>query len=162
VPLVIKADPVWTLTAYRYALLLSDLGWLDVGHLAQDGRTGALAAQLYRAMGSIGANIAEGYSRRTGKDRAHFYEFALGSARESREWCYRGRHVVGDAVIEHRLALLEQIIRLLLTVVPQQRESGTIAEHAAQYDSSRPAAETTVDLCNQQISWADDLPVPAL
>ncbi len=39
-------------------------------------------------VGSIRANIAEGYSRGTGKDRARFYEYALGSARESRDWYF--------------------------------------------------------------------------
>ena len=56
----------------------------------QDRRTIGLADQLYRSLGSIGANLAEGYSRGTGKDRAHFYEYALGSARESRDWYYIG------------------------------------------------------------------------
>ncbi|MFN8404533.1 MAG: four helix bundle protein [Anaerolineales bacterium] len=38
----------------------------------------------YEAVGSVGANISEGYSRSSGKDRARFYEYALGPARESR------------------------------------------------------------------------------
>jgi hypothetical protein len=53
--------------------------------------------------------------------RARFYEYALGSARESRDWYYRGRHILGDDVAGHRLQLLTEIIRLLLTMVPQQR-----------------------------------------
>jgi len=45
----------------------------------KDRRTLGLSDQLYRSLGSISANLAEGYSRGTGKDRAHFYEYALSS-----------------------------------------------------------------------------------
>jgi len=45
---------------YRLALFASDLAWHDVCKLAQDKRTTGLSDQLYRALGSIGANIAEG------------------------------------------------------------------------------------------------------
>lgn len=121
VPDVIRADSLWKMTAYRLAVLLSDLSWHDVTRLIQDRRTLALADQLYRATGSIGANLAEGYSRGTGKDRARFYEYALGSARESRDWYYKGRHILGERIATHWLDLLTELIRLLLTMVPQQR-----------------------------------------
>lgn len=42
----------------------------------------SLTAQMQRAALSIGANIAEGYGRRTPKDKAHFYTVARGSADE--------------------------------------------------------------------------------
>lgn len=41
-----------------------------------------LSAQLRRAAGSIGANIVEGYRRRTGPDKLRFYNTAQGSADE--------------------------------------------------------------------------------
>lgn len=122
VPEIIKADALWKMNAYRLALFLSDIGWYDVTKLAQDRRTIGLSDQLYRALSSIGANLAEGYSRGTGKDRARFYEYALGSARESRDWYYKGRHILDENIVQHRLELLTKIIRLLLTMVPQQRQ----------------------------------------
>ncbi|HIE25796.1 TPA: four helix bundle protein, partial [Candidatus Poribacteria bacterium] len=84
VPEAIRADLLWKVTVYRLALFLADLGWYDVTKLMRDRRTIVLSEQLYEALGSISANIAEGYSCGTGKDRARFYEYALGSARESR------------------------------------------------------------------------------
>lgn len=81
----ITGDILWKVRAYRLALFAADLGWEDVSRLAQDHRTRALSDQLYRALGSVSANIAEGYSRSGGRDRARFYEFALGSARETRD-----------------------------------------------------------------------------
>src|ERR1051326_734881 len=102
--------------AYRLAMFAADIGWHDVSKLMRDKRTLDLSDQLYRALGSVGANISEGYSRGTGKDRARFYEYALGSARESRSWYWNGRHILAQAAIEHRLSLLTQITRLLLTM----------------------------------------------
>jgi len=123
VPAEITGDPLWKVEAYRLSLFVSDLGWYDVTKLVGDKRTLDLAGQLYRALGSIEANISEGYSRGGGRDRARFYEYALGSARESRGWCFKGRHILGDAVAQHRMRLLTHIIRLLLKMIPDQRSS---------------------------------------
>jgi four helix bundle protein len=111
VPSVLKADVLWKLAAYRLSTFLSDLAWRDVTKLMKDRRTLGLSDQLYRATGSIGANIAEGYSRSTGKDRTRFYEYALGSARESRDWYFKARFVLGQEVLTHRLAALTEIIK---------------------------------------------------
>ncbi|NJM39546.1 MAG: four helix bundle protein [Anaerolineae bacterium] len=84
VPQSIRNDTLWKVTAYRFALFASDLAWQDVTKLMQDKRTLEIASQLFRAIGSIGANIAEGYSYRSDKNEARYYEYAYGSARESR------------------------------------------------------------------------------
>jgi four helix bundle protein len=122
VPEEIKGDSVWKMRAYRLGLFVCDLGWHDVGKLARDRRTQGLADQLYRALGSISANLAEGYSRGTGPDRARSYENALGSARESRDWYHKARYVLDDQVIHHRTQLLTAIILILLTMIPEQRQ----------------------------------------
>ena len=121
VPPEITADALWQMTLYRQALFLGDVAWFDVCRLVQDRRTVRLSDQLYRSTGSISANIAEGYSRASRKDQARFYEYALGSARETRDWYYKGRHVLGEAVALHRLNLLVHIIRQLLKLVPASR-----------------------------------------
>jgi len=117
----IKNDALWTVKAYKLAMLLSDLAWLDCTKLMSDRRTMGISDQLFRSAGSIGSNIAEGYSRGSGKDRARFYEYALGSAREARDWYYKGKYVLGDEIVNHRISLVTEIIKLLLTTVPQQR-----------------------------------------
>lgn len=121
VPTEITSDALWKLKAYRLSLFAADIGWSDTINLAKDDRTRALSSQLYRALGSIGANIAEGFSRASGKDRARFYEYSLGSARESRDWYFKGRYVLGAQVTEHRMRNLNDLIRLLLTMIPDQR-----------------------------------------
>ncbi len=78
VPTEFTGDPLWRMEAYRLALFAADLAWHDVCKLAQDKRTIEVADQLFRAVGSVHANISEGYSRQSGKDQARFYEYALG------------------------------------------------------------------------------------
>ena len=57
----------------------------------------------------------------TGPNRARYYEYALGSARESRDWYHKGRLVLGEMVVAHRFDLIAQIAKLLLTMIPDQR-----------------------------------------
>jgi len=106
---------------YRLATFAGDLAWKDVCKLTVDRRMVGMADQLYRAAGSIAANLAEGYSRQSGKDQARFYEYALGSARETRHWYYQGRHGLPPPVVAHRMQLLTQIARHLLAIIPAQR-----------------------------------------
>ncbi|MFA0782550.1 MAG: hypothetical protein YYHSYBAR_000941 [Candidatus Fervidibacter sacchari] len=132
VPEEIKSDSVWRMQAYRLALYAADVGWEDVVLLARDRRTIGIAEQLFRSLGSISANLAEGYSRSSQRDQARFYEYALGSAREARDWYFKARHVLGSRVIYERISLLTKIIRLLLTMIPQRR-SATLHDEGGEY-----------------------------
>ena len=96
-----------------------------------------LSSQLYHAIGSIGANIAEGYSRQSGRDQARLYEYALGSAREARHWYYQAQIVLHPEIVQHRLQIISTIIRLLLKIIPAQR-SRTIAEESIPYTIPDP------------------------
>jgi four helix bundle protein len=145
VPEEIKADSLWTMTAYRLALFLGDIGWRDTAKLMQNRRMIGVSDQLYRSLGSISANLAEGYSRGTGKDRARFYEYALGSARESRDWYFKARHILGKAVFEHRLRLLTRVIQLILTMIPQQR-GRVLREQPGTYQATRGLEEVSEPL----------------
>ena len=150
----IKADSLWKMTAYRLALFLGDLGWYDTAVLVRNRRMLSLSDQLYRALGSISANLAEGYSRGTGKDRARFYEYALGSARESRDWYFKARHVLGEVVFQHRLQLLTRVIQPLLIMIPQQRNR-VLREQSETYQFAREHDETLNALLQ-------DVPLPDL
>lgn len=120
---VIRSDTLWRVEAYRLSLYLSDLAWEDATALLRDPRTRDIADQLFRATGKIGAQISEGYSRNSGKARAQYYEYALGSTREARDWYYKGRRVLGEAVASARLELTTQVIRLTLTMANNERRS---------------------------------------
>jgi four helix bundle protein len=47
-----------------------------------------LTSQLRRAVSSISANIAEGFGRKSPKDKLHFYTMAYGSALEVKNFLY--------------------------------------------------------------------------
>lgn len=116
-----RADPLWRRSDYRLATYVADTAWPDVERLSSSPATTEVAAQLYRALGSITANLAEGYSRGSSADRVRYYEYALGSAREAREWYGRAQPVLGHARVADRYAVLTSIVRLLLTIIPSER-----------------------------------------
>lgn len=47
-----------------------------------------ITSQIRRAVSSVSANIAEGFGRRTSKDKLHFYTIAYGSALETKNFIY--------------------------------------------------------------------------
>lgn len=141
VPATITGDSLWKMEVYRLSLFAGDLAWEDATKPMRDRRTRRLSDQLYRAVGSVSSNVNEGYSRSTGRDRALFYSYALGSGREGRDWYYKGRHVLGESVTSHRLDLMTQIIRMLLVMIPDQRGQ-SLREREALYGDLQPSDST--------------------
>jgi four helix bundle protein len=118
------ADPIWNLLAYRIARCLVDQAQGDSEHLVRhvDPKT---VSQLSRAVASIGANIAEGYSRRSAADRSRFYGYALGSAREATVWYRSVASNLDATTLALRMAFLAQERRLIMGMVKSvQREGG--------------------------------------
>lgn len=107
------ADPIWQLKCYRVARCLVDHAACDVVALAPsvDPKT---VGQLSRAVASIGANLAEGYSRRSAADRSRFYGYALGSTREAALWYRSVAPFLDRPSLELRMAFLAQERMLLL------------------------------------------------
>jgi len=139
IPDDITQDPLWKLEVYRLGLFVADISWQDALALSKNPLTRSLADQLYRAVCSVSANIAEGYSRSTGKDRARFLEYSLGSAREARDWYYKSRHTLKEEVVKHRINLLTQSIKMLSVLTPNQRKKGIHEEQATYETSSQPS-----------------------
>jgi len=81
--------------------------------------------QLLRAVGGISASLDEGYSRSSGPERAHYYEYALGSTRESRGWYYKCSIALPQDVMLARLGRLTEIVRILTAIIPRERAMGT-------------------------------------
>jgi four helix bundle protein len=120
----LKRDPLWNFQVYPKALFLYDLAWKDCEYLMKDLRGRAVAHQLIRSVGSICANIEEGYGRGQGREYSYFLRVAIGSARESRGWYWRGRHLLPQDVLDHRIGLLDEIIAMLAPNIRRQRELG--------------------------------------
>ena len=133
VPSEITNDPIWKLEVYRLALFAGDIGWKDVQKLSKEKLMFSVADQLHRSLGSISSNLTEGYSRSKGLDRARFIEISLGSARESRDWYHKSRHVLSSEVIKHRMELLTRIISMLTAMIPHQRRNA-IREEQSEYN----------------------------
>jgi len=114
-------DPITRMRAYRLARDLLADAWADADLLRRHRVTERISAQLYTAIGSIAANLGEGYSRSSGRDRVRLYEYALGSTRESTVWYGAAAPVLGVELISDRLNKLDEIRRLLLAIIPRER-----------------------------------------
>ena len=114
-------DPLWRVRAYQLGRYLMPLALEDATRLHALPLGRPVASQLWRAACSIPANIAEGYSRSTGADRARFLEYSSGSAREAIVWYDAARPFLGDDLLHRRIEILDQIKRLLNTTIPRAR-----------------------------------------
>ena len=87
----------------------------------RDARGRELAKQIVRSVGSISANIEEGYGRGYGKQYLQFMNYSLASARESKGWYWRARHLMREDALTHRLELTSEIIALLIHQINRQK-----------------------------------------
>ena len=133
VPVEIVKDSVWNLKAYRASLYIADLCWKDTVYIL-DNKFYSLADQLFRSTGSVSANIVEGYSLNSLKEKARFYEIAFGSARESRDWYFKSRHILGIEKSHNRILILSSINKLLLTMINEKRKSYQASESYIEYN----------------------------
>ena len=118
-------DPIWSVQAYRlasYAIACHNFDRQTNRKLS----TATTVGQLTQAIGSVAANIAEGYSRATFPDQNRSYGYALGSAREAIEW-YDSLRVELGALADDRPATLIQVRRLLLTMLRNSRSEDELA-----------------------------------
>lgn len=114
-------DPLECMRVYRLARDLVPDSYRDASILRADPLTQSIATQLYASVSSIAANLGEGYSRSSGRDRARLFEYALGSVRESMEWYHSTEPIVGEDLTLDRLNRLEEMRRLLLAIIPRER-----------------------------------------
>ncbi len=117
----LKADPLWHMRAYRLSLFAGTCVMADAQFLVKLVGGASIADQLTRAVSSIGANIAEGYSRESGRDRARMFGYALGSTRESLHWYRVYEPHLPAYRLSPQLAALDQIRRLHLSIIPKER-----------------------------------------
>jgi four helix bundle protein len=121
VPDEITNDSLWNMKVYRHALFLADVAWEDIQQLSKNKLLLGACDQLFRSAGLVSANTSEGYSKKSKRDQARFYEYALGSARECRGWYYKVRHNLDENILNSRLKLIPEIIKMLLHIVPRQQ-----------------------------------------
>ena len=114
-------DPLFRMRVFQLAGEIIPECYEDAKLIRNEPVTEEIAPQLYAAVCSIEANIAEAYSRSSGKDRALRFEYALGSVRESMSWYRSVKPVLGDERVKNRRDRLEEMRRLLLAIIPRER-----------------------------------------
>ena len=121
VPADITCDPIWRTPAYRLALFAMSRAQHDARLILANRMTRPHLDQLLRAVGAISADLDEGYSRSSGPERAHYYEYGCGSARESRSWYFKCATAFHPDLLTARLALYSRIVRILTAIIPRER-----------------------------------------
>ena len=120
----ITKDPLWRLNIYRETMFLLQRIREDVREHGPSGSYSAAKEQLLTAVGSIVANVAEGYGRPTTADRVRFMSYAFGSVREAVVWCETLRPSLVHAPTDDRIARLVRIRRMLIGLLVRLRSTG--------------------------------------
>jgi len=115
-------DRLASFGGYMKAMQLWELFWEDSQILLADFRGREIARQMTRCIGSISANIEEGYGRGFGRELDQFYRYSRGSARESRGWYIRARFLLSAEIVAARVALLDEIIGILVNTLHRRSQ----------------------------------------
>jgi four helix bundle protein len=107
---------------YRKALELFDLVVEDMDRYMKLACTERLVSQQIASADSICSNIEEGYGRQSTKEFVRFLDIARGSARETRGRYRRMRHWIPTEIVIQRLALAEEVIKILSSTINHLRK----------------------------------------
>ena len=107
---------------YRKALELFDLVVDDTGQYLNSPRCERLVSQQIASADSVCSNIEEGYGRESTAEYRRFLIIARGSLRETQGRYRRMRHWIPPDVVRERVALAEEINRILTATINRLRE----------------------------------------
>jgi four helix bundle protein len=120
-PEAIRESPTWRVRAYQIGAFSAVCAADDAAGLERKRRFVHLAPQLLRSAASIAANVAEGYPRRSRRDRIRYYEYALGSAREAATWYLIASGSLERTAFNARMAHLTRVSQLLVKMITNER-----------------------------------------
>ena len=123
-------DRLESFTGYQKAMRLWDQFWDDSQMLMRDPRGREIVRQMTRSIGSISANIEEGYGRGFGRELHQFYRYSRGSARESRGWYLRARFLLPAEIVQTRVALLDEIIGILVSTLERRGHQAGVSRQS--------------------------------
>jgi four helix bundle protein len=87
-----------------------------------------VADQLLRAVGSMSANIAEGFGRRSGAEYVHYLIVARGSTTESENWLVKCRDLgyIPEHACHEREALCQEVLKMLNAMIGTLRRKANV------------------------------------
>lgn len=102
---------------YRKSLELFDQVVDDTGRYLGERKLERLVSQQLASADSICSNIEEGYGRESTVEYRRFLIIARGSLRETQGRYGRLRHWLPPAIVEKRVALAEEINRIITATI---------------------------------------------
>lgn len=106
-------DKLDELRIYQSAMNLWEECWDDTEILMRDVRGKEITRQLIRSVGSVSANIEEGFGRSFGKEYIHFLRISRGSARESKGWYLRSKKLLPETTVTQRTEALSKLVGMI-------------------------------------------------
>jgi four helix bundle protein len=103
--------------AYQKALELFDCVVDDTAQFLGHRKLDRLVSQHLASADSVCSNIEEGYGRQSTVEYRRFLIIARGSLRETQGRYRRLRHWMPLEIVEHRIALAEEINRILSATI---------------------------------------------
>jgi four helix bundle protein len=131
--------------AYKKATDLFTLVVDDMATMMKDPRCYRLVGQQTASADSICANIEEGYGRLSRAEYVRFLDFARGSARETRGRYGRMSTWLSQEIIQHRMALADEIIGILTKTMDTLRR-----------DLPKPTNSVSYLKETDTMDWPDD------
>ncbi|HKZ45905.1 MAG TPA: four helix bundle protein [Thermodesulfobacteriota bacterium] len=103
------------LIVWQKAVELFTLAVKDVERFPQKKASRIIEDQLLRAVGSISANIAEGFGRKGAKELSYHLGVSKGSSAESEDWYEKIKNIgyLDENTIKDRLGRLDEIRKML-------------------------------------------------
>jgi four helix bundle protein len=120
-PRAMQDGAIWKVRVFQIASYVAAVAADDARKLESSARFARVVPQLVGAAGSIAANVAEGYSRLSRKERIKYYEYALGSANETASWYQTAGAGLDTEALDSRLRYLARISQLLLKMIRNER-----------------------------------------
>lgn len=91
----------------------------DIDHFPRTTAARVISDQLIRSIGSISANIAEGFGRRNRNDFAYHLGVSRGENNESHNWYHKCGRIkyLSQEIVDKRKASLEEIGKMLTSLI---------------------------------------------